>query len=74
MAKQSIVSKDAASAAVSFARQPECPAGPAGGRLEVANYRTLLDYYAKQERETGRRATHREVTVTALHKLLRRAR
>jgi hypothetical protein len=74
MDKRSIVSKDAASAAVPFARQRECPAGPAGRRLEVANYRALLDYCARQERETGRSVTHREVAVIAWHKLLGRAR
>ena len=75
------IRKAAASAAVPFARaEPAAaPAPPAGGpksltvKLEAADYWALRDFCAQQERQTGKRVTHQDVMVRALHELLGKA-
>ena len=70
------IPKAAASAAVPFSQPPERVSTAAGGqksltvKLDAADYWALRDFCSQQERQTGKRVTHQEVMVTALHELL----
>jgi hypothetical protein len=71
------IPKAAAAAAVPFSGVTEARM-PAGGsksltvKLELGDYWALRDFCTQRERETGKRLTHQEAMVLALHRLLER--
>jgi hypothetical protein len=78
MSRLTSISKNQASAAVPFAgaRAP----GPESSepeksltvKLKLSDYWALRDFCTEQERVSGRRVTHQEAMVTALHAMLGR--
>ena len=71
------IPKTTASAVVPFAEPMRADAIPAGGgksltvKLTSEDYWALRDFCTQRERTTGKRLTHQEAMVMALHCLLR---
>jgi hypothetical protein len=73
------IRKAPASAAVPLPQPQERAEMAVGGpksltvKLTAVDYWALRDFCTQQERQTGRRVTHQEAMVVALHKLLGKA-
>ena len=71
------IPKATASAAVPFVKAPDREMTPPGGpksltvKLTSEDYWALRDFCTQRERTTGKRLTHQEAMVLALHCLLR---